>query len=194
MTFPSFAMPACGNPFAPRTGAMTGAMVVVVCGNILAALPARADQLQNDADALEACMVTAWPRDVLTLCTGIVSDPCRAESGGQTTLGMNQCLAREADAGDAVLNRQWPKLMTRWREVDAANRTTDNPGGLSLDSAAETLRSAQRAWIVFRDAECRHNYASWGMGSFRTVAPSACRLDLTARRVVDFHARLVTGG
>ncbi len=30
--------------------------------------------------------------------------------------------------------------------------------------------------------------------SFRSVAHSACRFDLTARRVVDFHARLVTGG
>ncbi len=44
------------------------------------------------------------------------------------------------------------------------------------------------------DAECRHNHAIWGMGSFRSVAHSACRLELTARRVVDFHARLVTGG
>ncbi len=44
------------------------------------------------------------------------------------------------------------------------------------------------------DAECRHNCAIWGMGSFRSAAHSACRLDLTARRVVDFHARPVTGG
>ena len=177
-----------------RTRKRPWAPLVAVIALLLAALPARADKPQDDADALESCMVTAWPRDVLTLCTGIVSDPCQEAPGGQSTHGMNQCLAGEADAWDVVLNRQWPKLMTRWREVDAANRTTDNPGGLSLDSAAETLRSAQRAWIVFRDAECRHNYASWGMGSFRTVAHSACRLDLTARRVVDFHARLVTGG
>ncbi len=118
---------------------------------------------------------------------------CRA-TGGETTLGMNRCLAREADAWDVVLNRQWPRLMTRAREVDAANRTDDNSGGLALDSAAETLRGAQRAWIVFRDAECRHNYASWGKGSFRNIAHSACRLDLTARRVIGFHARLVMGG
>ena len=51
-----------------------------------------------------------------------------------------------------------------------------------------------RAGPLQDDAECRHDYAIWGMGSFRTVAHSACRLDLTARRVVDFHARLVTGG
>ena len=190
MTFPrfapNFAVLAFGAAFAPRTGAMA----VFVCGMLLAALPARADPLQDDADAIEACMVTAWPRNVLTLCAGIVSTPCQAEPGGEATLGMNRCLAREADAWDAVLERQWPRLMTRAREVDAANQSTVP----ALDSAAETLRGAQRAWIVFRDAECRHNYAIWGMGSFRNVAHSACRLDLTARRVVDFHARLVTGG
>jgi len=157
---------------------------------ILTAIPAQADPLQDNADALESCMVTAWPRDVLGLCIGIVANPCQQAPEGGTTQGMNQCLAREADAWDAVLNRLWPKMMTRSREVDAANETE----GLALDTAAETLLSAQRAWIVFRDAECRHNYASWGLGSFRTVAHSACRLDLTARRVVDFHARLVNGG
>ncbi len=174
------------------------ALLVAVFALLLAALPAQAGPLQDDADALESCMVTAWPRDVLALCTGIVADPCQAEPGGATTQGMNQCLAREADAWDAVMNRQLPKLMTRAREVDAASQTTTNPGdnsgGFALDSAAETLLGAQRAWVVFRDAECRHNYAIWGMGSFRSVAHSACRLGLTARRVIDFHARLATGG
>ncbi len=182
----------------PTPAAHAMALPVIVLALLLAALPARADPLQDDADTLESCMVATWPRDVLALCPGIVSDPCQAGPGGQTTLGMTRCLTREADAWDVVRERQWPKLMTRAREVDAASQTTDNSGdnsgGLSLDSAAETLRGAQRAWIVFRDAECRHNYAIWGRGSFRAVAHSACRLDLTARRVVAFHARLVTGG
>ncbi len=51
-----------------------------------------------------------------------------------------------------------------------------------------------RAGPLQDDAECRHNHAIWGMGGFRSVAHSTCRIDLTARRVVDFHARLVTGG
>ena len=175
------------KPWAPLGGILGLAVIIAA---LMPALPVQAGQLQDDADALESCVVTAWPRNVLALCTGIVTDPCQAEPGGQTTQGMNQCLAREADAWDVVLERQFPRLMTRAREVDAANQSAVP----ALDSAAETLRSAQRAWIVFRDAECRHNYAIWGMGSFRAIAHSACRLDLTARRVVDYHARLVTGG
>jgi len=179
------------SALATKATARAAALGLFMLGALLlTALPAQADPPSEDADAIETCVANTWPRDVLALCTGTIADPCQMVPGGETTLGMNQCLAREADAWDVVLNRQWPKLMTRASEVDTANQT----GGLVLDSAAETLRSAQRAWIVFRDAECRSNYASWGSGSFRTVAHSACRLDLTARRVVDFHARLVTGG
>jgi uncharacterized protein YecT (DUF1311 family) len=168
-------------------------LVTLLCGVLLATHPARAGQLQDDADALESCVTTGWPRDVLTLCTGIVSDPCQLAPGGTAPEAMNRCLANEADAWDLVLNRLLPKLMTQAREVDAANETPEQSGGLSIDTASETLRSAQRAWIVFRDAECRYNYASWGNGSFRSIAHSACRLDLTARRVITFHARQVTG-
>ncbi|HUS55381.1 MAG TPA: lysozyme inhibitor LprI family protein [Thermohalobaculum sp.] len=165
-------------------------LFAILIALLITALPAQGDPASDNADALESCVVTAWPRDVLALCTGTIADPCQMAPGGDTTLGMDQCLSREADAWDVVLNREWPKLMTRASEIDAANQT----GGLALDSAAETLRAAQRAWIVFRDAECRANYASWGAGSFRTIAHSACRLDLTARRVVDFYARLMTEG
>jgi uncharacterized protein YecT (DUF1311 family) len=156
---------------------------------LLTALPAQAQPLQDNANALESCVVTAWPRNVMELCTGVVADPCQEGRTERSTEGMNQCLAAEADAWDVVLNRLWPKLMMRAREVDASNETT----GFPLDSAAKTLEAAQRAWVVYRDAECRYNYASWGESDFRTVAHSACRLELTARRVVALHARLVTG-
>jgi|GEM_PF-629649 len=157
---------------------------------LLAALPARADQLQQDADTIESCMTTAWPRDVLGLCVGVIADPCQEVSEQYTTVEMNLCLGREAEAWEALMGRLWPKMMTRAREVDAANETA----GLGLDSAAETMAEAQRAWTVFRAAECRHNHASWSTGSFRSVAYTACRLDITARRSVDFYGKLMIGG
>ena len=157
---------------------------------LLSLAPAKAGQVDLDADALEACLLTGWPRDVLELCTGIVADPCQTAAGGTATEAMTGCLAREADAWEVVLNRLWPRMRMRAGEVDAANETD----ALGIDSATETLRTAQRTWEVYRDAACRHSYASWGRGEFRTVAHAACMLDLTARRVIDFHARLATGG
>jgi uncharacterized protein YecT (DUF1311 family) len=161
--------------------------VVAGLALLLAALPAQA---QDDAaDAVASCMRDAWPRDVRALCVGVVSAPCQLAPGGETTEGMNRCLAREAGAWDSVMNRQFPELMRRAREIDAANSITDG-----LDAAAPALENAQRAWLLYRDGECRWAYASWGEGSFRSVAHAACLVDLTTRRVVDFHARQVNGG
>ncbi len=155
---------------------------------LLFALPATAAQKDQDAAALQTCMQELWPGDVLGECAGIIANPCQAKPGGETTLRMNNCLTQEAEAWDLILNRLWPEVMKRARATDQANQIT------GPDSAAETLRVAQRAWIAFRDAECRHSYAIYGLGSFRTIAHSACVLDLTARRVVDFHARLESEG
>jgi len=164
--------------------------ILALLALLLAALPVRADQTSDDADAVESCMHDAWPRDVRALCVGVVSAPCQRAAGKETTVAMVHCLAREAGAWDTVMNRQFPELMQRAREVDAANSQAND----SLDASAPALETAQRAWLIYRDSECRYAYASWGNGSFRPVAHSACLVDLTARRVVDFHARLVTGG
>jgi len=119
----------------------------------------------------------------------VVSAPCQLKRGDESTKSMNNCLTREAEAWNAVMERQFPELERRAREVDAANKTK-----LDLDSAVETLENAQRAWLIYRDAECRFAKAIWGAGGFRAVARAACMLDLTARRTVDFYARLATGG
>lgn len=157
---------------------------------LLAVPAAQANQASEDADSVESCMRDAWPRDPRTLCVGIVSTPCQLALGGDSTQAMNACLTREARAWDMVMTRQIPELMRRANEIDAAAA-----GAMQgIDSAASALENAQRAWLIYRDSECRSAYASWGTGSFRTVAHAACMLDLTARRVVDFQARLVTGG
>ena len=164
-------------------------LILAATALLATTLPAQADQASDDADAIAACMTEAWPRDARALCAGAVSSPCQLALGEESTGIMNACLTREADGWNLVMERQMPDLMRRAEEVDAANA-----GAEGLDSAAATLENAQRAWLLYRDAECRYAVASWGAGGFRDVAVAACMLDLTARRAVDFHARLLTGG
>jgi len=154
----------------------------------LAPLPTPADEASANADAVASCVADAWPRDVRALCVGLVSAPCQLAAPAESPEAMSRCLSREAEAWDAVMRRQFPELMRRAGEIDAAN------GALPRDSAAGSLENAQRAWLLYRDGECRYAFASWGEGGFRDVAQAACLVDLTARRVVDFHARLATGG
>jgi len=160
---------------------------------ILAALPAQADpaaETEADADAVAACLGDTWPQDPRTLCAGIVSTPCQRETGGDPAGTSVECLTRETAAWHRVMERQMPELMRRAAEIDAANPAAAD----GVDSAAAALETAHRAWLTYRDSECRSAYASWGAEAFRTTAHAACMLDLTLRRVVDFQARLAIGG
>ena len=163
--------------------------LAVAAALLLAALPVHADPAA-EADAVASCMRDAWPRDPRRLCVGIISTPCQQDSSGAPSENLAECLAREASVWDGVMDQQMPELMRRALEIDATNPRS----GDGIDSAAMALDIAQRAWLTYRDSEYHSAYASWGAEDFRTIAHAACLLDLTARRVVDFQARLVTGG
>lgn len=63
-------------------------------------------------------------------------------------LELNLCAEQDWQAADADLNRVYKSVMAEMQAMDQ---------GLppELQGAATTLRDAQRAWITFRDANCR---------------------------------------
>jgi uncharacterized protein YecT (DUF1311 family) len=63
-------------------------------------------------------------------------------------LELNLCAEQDWQAADADLNRVYKSVMAEMQAMDQ---------GLTpeLQGAATTLRDAQRAWITFRDANCR---------------------------------------
>lgn len=159
------------------------------------ALPAGAQESSEspgvrpqDLAEIDACLAAAAEtgEHPLVRCIGRLASACmESEPQADTTLGMVDCMARETGAWDAILNDQWPKLVTQAREADSATGNTGLP-----QSEVEMLRAAQRAWIAFRDAECAHAYASGADGSIRNVLGARCLLRETAERVIDFHERL----
>ncbi|GIT92892.1 hypothetical protein JANAI62_33500 [Jannaschia pagri] len=118
-------------------------------------------------------------------CIGQAARLCMDETeGGHTTIGQTGCQAMEKGLWDDLLNSDWPEHR-RWAEAaDAAEREVF---GDTFSKRAEALRSAQRAWIAFRDAECGLAYALWGSGSMRNIAASACEMQMTAERVIDLR-------
>lgn len=110
-------------------------LVAISAASILAlGSGARAD----DADDLAACLEAAPDEGGHPLqCVGTVSGPC---ADGLADLGYAataDCIQREADAWDALLNSEWKLLM----------------GNLTAEEQ-DLARTAQRAWIVYRDADC----------------------------------------
>lgn len=106
-------------------------------------------------------------------CIGVASNICQEQPEGASTIGILDCLSREAAWWDDLLNSHYQDLLA-----------ASDPG------PADGLRKAQRAWIAFRDADCAFRYGMWGEGSIRSIAGASCTLDHTARRAIDLEALL----
>lgn len=88
---------------------------------------------------------------------------------GSTTREVERCLAAELAHADAELNRYYAAATTRLaRQGDT--------------TALAKLRSAERAWIAYRDAECDAVYGSWGQGTIRGAMMLTCRVRLAEAR------------
>ena len=131
---------------------------------------------------LEHCYRVADSPDSKAGCLGTLSEACMTEElGGETTLGIAFCLNAEMQVWDRLLNAEYKATMDWARAMDDDERELFPEFAKRVDS----LRTAQRAWIAFRDAECALAYAQWGSGSMRTIAGNECLMELTARRTIE---------
>ena len=100
--------------------------------------------------------------------TAVVTTDCGAQSN-QTA--MNDCAAKAAKSADAELNAVWGKALAAVK------------GG----PAAAPLRSAQRAWISYRDLACKAEAAANEGGTIAPMVASQCQERLTRARAADLE-------
>jgi len=100
----------------------------------------------------------------------------------QAQMAMNMCSQIDFERADAELNRVY-------REEIADARQQDREIDRSFDqrpTAEAVLREAQRAWVIFRDAQCTYEgYGEARGGSMEPMVFSDCRARLTRERVVQ---------
>ena len=89
-----------------------------------------------------------------------------ANASDQAT--MNQCAGQDFKAADKELNTVYQQITARLK---------DNPDGKKL------LVSAQRAWLGFRDAECKFSSSGVTGGSVYPWVYSSCLTGVTKVRV-----------
>jgi len=99
---------------------------------------------------------------------------------------MNVCARRDFERADAELNAEYRRAVAHARVSDREQsgriEGDDRPG----DEA--TLREAQRAWVVFRDAHCRlEGYEARG-GTMEPLVYETCRADVTRARIAQLRA------
>ena len=162
-------------------------MKMILLAIILGLAPAimRAETTYEvDAGIVRACFdATPVPVRGLPACVGEASARCQAEPGVGTTLGIIGCHVAETAVWDRLLNEAYSDVVAAFAAHDAAAGTTPF-------SRVESLRSAQRAWIAFRDAECTMRYAQYQDGTIRGPVQAHCMMRLTAARTFDLIALL----
>jgi uncharacterized protein YecT (DUF1311 family) len=123
---------ASANPGAPSAG--TAATPAVAAPKVAARAPV------TTAPPVVAAKKPAAPAPRLT-GTRACSSP--------TTENQNECLRVSLASADAKLNRIYRALITEMRLQEKVAPGANDP------PSVQRLRVSQRAWVVYRDAECR---------------------------------------
>lgn len=113
-------------------------------------------------------------------CVGLAAQACMENPGGETTLGMMECLKAEWSYWDGRLNTAFAKRVADAKENDAElNRT-----GFSGPKIEPSLRNMQDAWIAYRDAACLYERSQWMGGTGGGPATLDCHMQETARQAL----------
>ena len=106
------------------------------------------------------------------------AEPDQVCDDPQTQHAMNTCAAMDFEQADERLNEQWRETADYMRALDAEiDRENDSQPG-----HYETLLEGQRAWLSFRDAQCRSEGFMARGGSMQPMLVSQCKAYLTELR------------
>ena len=97
-------------------------------------------------------------------------DPC---ANAQTQLEMNVCWGNQYKSADAQLNSVYREFTSK----------------LSPEETAQ-LKTAQLAWIKFRDANCEFVADAYKGGSIRPMIAAMCLADVTNARTSELKTQL----
>ena len=108
----------------------------------------------------------------------------------QTQTDMTQCAGDASARADAAMNVQWKLTLAAMHKLDK-----DAAGDPPVDhqhSYADALLASQRAWLQFRDTQCRvEGYAARG-GSMEPMLEADCTGRLSVERTKQL-AQIVKG-
>jgi len=96
----------------------------------------------------------------------------------QTQMAMNRCASMDFEQADARLKEQWRETAEDMRALDAEidHENDSQPGYF------DTLLEGQRAWLAYRDAQCRSEGFMARGGSMQPMLVSQCKTYLTELR------------
>ncbi|AUH51552.1 hypothetical protein CXB49_12340 [Chromobacterium sp. ATCC 53434] len=101
-------------------------------------------------------------------------DPCK---DAKNTLETNECMQRQFDGQDKLLNQRYQSLLQKLRDGEEAAAGKDKPSTM--------LIQAQRKWIAYRDADCDTKYRIYIGGTIRNAVYLGCKIERTEQRIKE---------
>ncbi|MEG6508570.1 lysozyme inhibitor LprI family protein [Methyloligella sp. 2.7D] len=150
---------------------------LIALAGLLSMMPERAaaaadfTPTKQDRERVRDCLnrhaSDSAPLDEVADCAGSITDFCNDQ---ETTAETLSCFRRHEQVWDALLNG-WYKGARD-----------------SLDPAsADALKTAQTAWIAYRDAKCGFWSTRYSGGSIQAVVGANCLAEATAQRAIEMH-------
>lgn len=102
-------------------------------------------------------------------------------SNPQTQLDLNQCAGEDYDKADKELNAEYQKLRKTLAERD--KDADENTKG-----AVDALVAAQRAWVAFRDANCKLSGFQARGGSMEPMIIASCLADMSREQTEELKS------
>lgn len=122
----------------------------------------------------------------ISLCAALAcAGPAAAVdcTNAATTYEMNQCADRDFQAADAQMNKSYQKALANVQNSDLAPP-------YDAKSWEAAMRAAQRAWVAYRDADCKDLMPmEWSGGTGTTGAVLGCMTEKTLQRTKDLEDR-----
>lgn len=97
-------------------------------------------------------------------------DPC---ADAQSQAEMNICWGNQYKTADANLNQVYRRLVT-----------------MLSDEEKTQLKTAQTAWLKYRDANCDFVADQYKGGSMRPMISAICLADMTTNRTTELRAQI----
>ncbi len=114
-----------------------------------------------------------------------VAPPAAAQAidcaNAATTVEINFCADKEYQEADKALNAAYALALKSF-----STRDLEKP--YDAKSAEEALKTAQRTWIAYRDADCKGVVAQiWTSGTGATSAILQCMTERTSQRTKELN-------
>jgi len=98
---------------------------------------------------------------------------------------MTYCAGVDYEDADKELNQLWPQVVAAAKERD--EYVADQAKSMGVPTTFQALRTAQRAWLKFRDAQCEYEaYEAFG-GTAQSMIGSLCLAQVTRERIYQLR-------